>query len=67
VGGSILGEHTNSIFSAEDRQIGKAAGFTYVCIVTDFLEAFLGNGSANMFQRATVEDVSQWTNVMARC
>jgi hypothetical protein len=36
-------------------------------IVTDLLKAFLGNGSVNMFQRATVEDVSQWTNVIARC
>jgi hypothetical protein len=33
--------------------------------VTDLLKAFLGNGSVNTFQRATMEDVSQWTNVMA--
>jgi hypothetical protein len=36
-------------------------------IVTDLIKAFLGNGSVNTFQRATVEDVSQWTNVIARC
>jgi hypothetical protein len=28
-------------------------------IVTDLLKAFLGNGSVNTFQRATMEDVSQ--------
>jgi hypothetical protein len=32
-------------------------------IVMDLLKAFLGNSSVNMFQRATMEDVSQWTNV----
>jgi hypothetical protein len=36
-------------------------------IVTDLLKAFLGNVSVNTFQRATMEDVSQWTNVIARC
>jgi hypothetical protein len=36
-------------------------------IVTDLPRAFLGNGSVNTFQRSTVEDVSQWTNVTARC
>jgi hypothetical protein len=36
-------------------------------VVTDLLKAFLGNGSVNTFQRATMEDVSQWTNVIARC
>jgi hypothetical protein len=35
--------------------------------VTDSLKAFLGNGSVNTFQRATMETVSQWTNVTARC
>jgi hypothetical protein len=34
--------------------------------VTDLLKAFLGNGSVNTFQRATMEDASQWTNVIAR-
>jgi hypothetical protein len=33
----------------------------------DLFKAFLGNGSVNTFQRATMEDVSQWTNVIARC
>jgi hypothetical protein len=31
--------------------------------VTDLLKAFLGNGSVKTFQRVTMEDVSQWTNV----
>jgi hypothetical protein len=35
-------------------------------IVTDLPIAFLGNGSVNTFQRATMEDVSQWTNLTAR-
>jgi hypothetical protein len=35
--------------------------------VTDSLKAFLGNGSVNTFERATVEYVSQWTIVVARC
>jgi hypothetical protein len=35
-------------------------------IVTDLLKAFLGNGSVNTFQRATMEAVSQWTNIVAR-
>jgi hypothetical protein len=35
--------------------------------VTDLLKAFLDNGSVNTFQRATMEAVSQWTNVIARC
>lgn len=39
----------------------------YVVIVTDLLKAFLGNGSVNMIQRATIEDVSQWMNVIAHC
>jgi hypothetical protein len=38
-----------------------------VYIVTDLLKAFLGSGSVNTFQRATMETVSQWTNVIARC
>jgi hypothetical protein len=36
-------------------------------IVTVLLKASIGNHSVNTFQRATVEDVSQWTNVIARC
>jgi hypothetical protein len=36
-------------------------------IVKDLLKAFLGNGTVNTFQRATMEDVSQWTNIIARC
>jgi hypothetical protein len=40
---------------------------SYKNIVTDLLKPFLGNGSVNTFQRATMEDVSQWTNVIARC
>jgi hypothetical protein len=35
-------------------------------IVTDLLKAFLGNGSVNTFQHATMENVSQWTNVITR-
>jgi hypothetical protein len=38
-----------------------------VYIVTNLLKAFLGNGSVKAFQRATMEDVSKWTNVIARC
>jgi hypothetical protein len=36
-------------------------------IVTDLLKAFLGNALVYTFQRATMETVSQWTNVIARC
>jgi hypothetical protein len=36
-------------------------------ITTGLCNPFLGNGSVNTFQRATMEDVSQWTNVIARC
>jgi hypothetical protein len=36
-------------------------------IVTDLLKAFLSNGSVNTFERATMEAVSQRTNVIARC
>jgi hypothetical protein len=36
-------------------------------IVTDLLKAFLGNGSVNTFKRLTMEDVSQWASVTARC
>jgi hypothetical protein len=36
-------------------------------IVTDLLKPFLGNGLVNTFQRAAMEDVSQWANVIARC
>jgi hypothetical protein len=32
-----------------------------------FARSFLGNGFVNTFQRATMEDVSQWMNVIARC
>jgi hypothetical protein len=39
----------------------------YIIIVTDLLKAFLGNGPVNTFQCATMEDVSQWMNVMAHC
>jgi hypothetical protein len=31
----------------------------------DLLRALLGNCSVNTFQRATMEAVSQWTNVIA--
>jgi hypothetical protein len=34
-------------------------------IVMDLLKAFLGNGSVITFKRATMEDVSQWMNVVA--
>jgi hypothetical protein len=36
-------------------------------IVTDLLKAFLGDGSVNTFQRATMEAVFQWTNIIALC
>jgi hypothetical protein len=36
-------------------------------IVMDLLKELLGNGSINTFQRATMETVSQWTNIIARC
>jgi hypothetical protein len=51
-------------FPVNEIQIAFAVN---VYIVTDLLKAFLGDGSVNMIQRATVEDVSQWTNVIARC
>jgi hypothetical protein len=39
----------------------------FILIVSGLLKAFLGNGSLNTFQRAIMEDVPQWTNVIARC
>jgi predicted transcriptional regulator with HTH domain len=39
----------------------------HVNIVTDFLRAFLGNGSVNIFECAKMEDVSQWANVISPC
>jgi hypothetical protein len=36
-------------------------------IATDLKKALPGNGSVNTSQRATMETVSQWTNVIARC
>jgi hypothetical protein len=36
-------------------------------IVTDLIKAFLGCGSVNRLERTTLEAVSQWTNVIARC
>jgi hypothetical protein len=36
-------------------------------IVTDLIKTLPGNGSVNTSQRATMEAVSQWTNVIARC
>jgi hypothetical protein len=51
-------KHTNyhkTITTQTQRQQG---------IVT---KAFLGYGSVNTFQRETVKDVSQWTNVIACC
>jgi hypothetical protein len=36
-------------------------------IVRDLPKTFLGNGLVNAFQRATMEAVSQWTNVIAHC
>jgi hypothetical protein len=38
-------------------------GMALKYIVTDMLKAFLGNNSVKTFKRATVETVSQWTNV----
>jgi hypothetical protein len=35
--------------------------------VTDLINALRGNGSVNRFQHATMEAVSQWANVIARC
>jgi hypothetical protein len=45
----------------------RCENFKSNIIVTDLLKAFLGNGSVNTFRRATMEDMSQWTNVIARC
>jgi hypothetical protein len=39
----------------------------YIYNVTDLFKAFRDNGSINTFQRATMKDVSQWTNVIAPC
>jgi hypothetical protein len=33
----------------------------------DLLNAFLANGSVNMFQHATMEALSHWPNVIAHC
>jgi hypothetical protein len=38
-----------------------------VYFLTDLTNALPGNGSVSTFKRATVESVSQWTNVIARC
>jgi hypothetical protein len=38
-----------------------------VYIVTELLKMFLGNGLVNTFKHATMEDVSRWMNVIARC
>jgi hypothetical protein len=35
--------------------------------LTDLLKALLDIGSVNTFQRARMENMFQWTNVMARC
>lgn len=36
-------------------------------LLTDLLKAFLGNGSVNIFQHATMEALSQWMKVIAHC
>jgi hypothetical protein len=36
-------------------------------IVRDLIKNFPGNGSVYTFQRVTMETVSQWANVIARC
>jgi hypothetical protein len=38
-----------------------------ISIVTDLLKAFLCNSSVHMFLCATMETVSHWMNVAARC
>jgi hypothetical protein len=35
--------------------------------VTDLFKEFLDNGLVNTFQRASMEGMSQWTDVIARC
>jgi hypothetical protein len=57
------------MFSNASRQMGcMSMGFAVERhIVTDLLTAFLGSSLINTFQRATVEDVSHWTNVIAHC
>jgi hypothetical protein len=48
-------------------QKGQFANYDDIYIVTGSLKAFLGNGLVNTFQHATMEDMSQWMNVIARC
>jgi hypothetical protein len=58
----------NNRFLAYETFTGRVYNFNAIFnIVTDLFIAFLGNGSVNMFQCATVKDVSQWTDVIARC
>jgi hypothetical protein len=40
---------------------------SFFSTVTDLINALPCNGSVNTHQRATMEAVSQWTNVIARC
>jgi hypothetical protein len=47
------------------RCASRSLSFQYT--VTDLLNALLGKGLVNTFQCATMETVSQWTNVIARC
>jgi hypothetical protein len=68
-----IGKCLSDIFPIQnDLKHGNALSalifhFALVCIVTDMLKVFLGNGSVNTFQHATMEDVSQWMNVIAPC
>jgi hypothetical protein len=41
--------------------------YLFYNIVTVLFKAHLGNDSINTFHCATMEAVSQWTNVIARC
>jgi hypothetical protein len=50
-------------------KIKEVSVFQPTChnMVKDLINALLGNSSINTFQCATVEVVSQWMNVIARC
>jgi hypothetical protein len=57
--GCLRTEHWARYKKDAENYIMKSLIFPKLHIVTDLLKAFLGNGSVNTFQRATMEDVSQ--------
>jgi hypothetical protein len=65
--GCLRTEHWARYKTDVENYTMKNLIFPKLHIVTDLLKPFLSNGSVNTFQRATIEDVSQWTNVIARC